>query len=328
MPNIKSSNRYSSWSGNWSFLRDLEVICAVIVERKTTGAAQRLGISQPAVSRAIMKIETRLGRTLFHREAGRLVPTADALSLYERSCHIFDALEQLERPASNELPQRLVILSPPTISHLFLGREVAAFANEHPEITLSLDIVTSQELPSAISEGRGHLGMVDGDFMHSGVVVEPFLDTTAVCLLPEAHALSTKRKITAADLDGVAFVGINRRHSFSNKLDQIFNEARTTPRYVIETDAAMLAIEFVREGLGVTVLNPFPLLLGERTGLLARPFEPKIPFRANFVVPANEPTSAPARKFIDFLKNRRARTVALIAASNPMVPNRPSGISL
>ena len=157
--------------------------------------------------------------------------------------------------------------------------------------------------------------MVDGDFMHSGVVVEPFLETTAVCVLPEAHALSGKRKITAADLDGVAFVGINRRHSFSSKLDTIFNEAHATPRYVIETDAAMLAIEFVREGLGVTVLNPFPLLLGERTGLLARPFEPKLPFRANFVVPANEPTSAPARKFIDFVKKRRARTVGRIAAS-------------
>lgn len=307
------SKRSSDWSGSWSVLRDIEVICAVIVERKTTGAARRLGISQPAVSRAIAKIEARLGKTLFHREAGRLVPTADALQLYERSSHIFAALADLKTPAPDTVQERLVILAPPTITHLFLGREVATFAALHPEILPSFDIVLLPELPGAIAEGRGHLGLLDGSFMHSGVFVEPFLDTEAVCFLPEAHPLAAKDKITPADLDGVNYVAINRRYALSAMLERIFVEHRVSPRIVIETDVAMQAADFVRAGLGVTILNPFPLLLGDRTGLAIRPFEPALPFRTSLVLPGNVPLSAAARKFIDFLKERRAATTAPIA---------------
>lgn len=310
---MPSSKRSSDWTGSWSILRDVEVICAVIVERKTTGAAQRLGISQPAVSRAIAKIEARLGKTLFHREAGRLVPTADALQLYERSTHIFAALADLRAFTSDEVQERLVILAPPTMTHLFLAGEVAQFVRAHPSIMPSFDIVTSPELPGAIAEGRGHLGLIDLSLMHSGVVVEPFLDTDAVCFLPEGHPLAAKSTITPIDLDGVDYVAINRRYPFSAMLDRVFTEHRVSPRFVIETDVAMLATGFVRAGLGVAVLNPFPLLLGDRTGLVTRPFEPAFHFRTSLVLPANKPLSAAARKFIDFLKERRSATTAGIA---------------
>ena len=309
------SKRSSDWSGSWSVLRDIEVICAVIVERKTTGAAQRLGISQPAVSRAIAKIEQRLGKTLFHRESGRLVPTADALQLYERSTHIFAALADLQTPASDGVQERLVILAPPTMTHLYLGREVAQFVGTHPGILPSFDIVTSPELPGAIAEGRGHLGLIDLSFMHSGVVAEPFVDTEAVCFLPERHPLAAKKKITPMDLDGVNYVAINRRYALSAMLERVFAEHRVSPRVVIETDVAMLATDFVRAGLGVTVLNPFPLLLGDLTGLAVRPFEPAFQFRSSLVLPANVPLSAAARKFIDFLKERRATALAQISRS-------------
>jgi len=309
------SKRSSDWTGSWSILRDVEVICAVIVERKTTGAAQRLGISQPAVSRAIAKIEARLGKILFHREAGRLVPTADALQLYERSSHIFAALADLKTPASSDVQERLVILSPPTMTHLFMSKEVSQFVKAHPGIMPSFDIVTSPELPGAIAEGRGHLGLIDLSIMHSGVIVEPFLDTEAVCFIPEAHPLAARERITPQDLDGVDYVAINRRYPLSAMLDRVFAEHRVQPRVVIETDVAMLAADFVRTGLGVAVLNPFPLMLGDKTGLVTRPFDPAFHFRSSLVLPASEPLSAAARKFIDFLKERRPITVAAIAAA-------------
>ena len=76
-------------------VRELEVLHAVITTRKTTAAAQRLGGSQPAVSRAIGALEARLGRELFIRDGGRLVPTADAFALDAEAAPIFSALERL-----------------------------------------------------------------------------------------------------------------------------------------------------------------------------------------------------------------------------------------
>ncbi|HRE22024.1 MAG TPA: LysR family transcriptional regulator, partial [Rhabdaerophilum sp.] len=70
-------------------LRELEVLRTLIAYGKATAAARKLGISQPAVSRAIHQLEKRTGLVLFRREGGRLVPTADALALHKESEAIF-----------------------------------------------------------------------------------------------------------------------------------------------------------------------------------------------------------------------------------------------
>lgn len=286
-------------------LREMELISAVIAERKTTGAAQRLGMSQPAVSRAIAKIEERTGRTLFEREGGRLIPTADALAIYKRSADIFSALRDLEAFSGTPEHQELTIFAPPTIGRVFLQREVAAFARAHPEILLSFDIVTVQGLASAVAEQQGSIGMMDSNVLHAGVEFETFIETRAVCMLPERHPLASRSEILAEDLDQVDFVSIKRRHSLRGHLEQLFSSAKVNPRTVIETDAALPALEFVGEGLGVSVLNPFPLLLDLPSGVVARPFRPEVPFKTSFVLPANTPPPPAARQFLNFVKKRQ-----------------------
>jgi DNA-binding transcriptional LysR family regulator len=305
MRDAKVVTRASGWSGNWTLMRDIEVVCAVVAERKTTGAALRLGVSQPAVSRAISKIEKRLGKSLFHREAGRLVPTDDALVIFERGCKIFETLAEISHPLSVEAPDRFTILAPPTIANFYLSAEVSTFAATQPRTVVSLDIALSHELPNAIAEGRGNLGVMDGPVLHSGVASDHFLTTSGVCLLPKGHPLAGKRLIQAADLDGLAYIAVYRRHPLRARLDRIFGEARVAPRIVAETDLSTLACDFVCKGLGVSVLNPFPLLLHRRPGFVIREFAPQLDFQTNLIFSANDPLPPPARRFVDILKSKR-----------------------
>jgi DNA-binding transcriptional LysR family regulator len=314
MHDTKFVTRASGWVGSWTLMRDIEVICAVVMERKTTGAALRLGVSQPAVSRAVANIEKRLGKSLFHREAGRLVPTADALLLYERGCKIFETLGEIAHPLSNEPSRGLTILAPPTIANLYLASEVASFAAQQPQTTVSVDIALSYELPNAISEGRGALGVMDSAVLHSGVATDLLLTTSAVCFLPEGHPLASKRVIHAADLDGEAYIAVHRRHSLRARLDRVFADAQVTPRIVAESDLASLACDFVARGLGVSVLNPFPLLLHRRTGFVIRKFAPQVDFPINLVFSANEPLPAPGRRFVDVLKSKRQSIIKEIGS--------------
>lgn len=286
-------------------LRDIEVVCAVILERKTTGAATRLGISQSAVSRAIAKIEERMGVPLFHREGGRLSPTAEALKLFEKGMSIFGALESLDEPTIRGKSRAITILAPPTISHMFLAREIAEFAKHHPDIMVSLDVVTIEELPSWIAEGRGDVGISDTRFAHSGVAIEPFLENRAICLMQEGHPLAERQRIVPRDLDGIDYVAIHRRHSFRGALDHIFAEFDVLPHVTIETGGAFLAAELIQSGLGVSVLNPFPLVLQELPATVHRPFDADFVFQTNFLMPANATQSVAVRMFIDFVKQRR-----------------------
>lgn len=85
----------TSWSGGWATLRDLEIIQTVIDHGSVTNAAERLGISQPAVSQTLNQIEKRCGKKLFIRENNKLVPNSDALLLYEEITNIADSFNRL-----------------------------------------------------------------------------------------------------------------------------------------------------------------------------------------------------------------------------------------
>lgn len=64
-------------------LRALHSFVEIIRSGSATAAGQRLGMTQPAVSRMIAQLEQRVGFELFYRDRGRLVPTKDALLLAE-----------------------------------------------------------------------------------------------------------------------------------------------------------------------------------------------------------------------------------------------------
>ena len=60
--------------------RQLEIFRAVMDTGSATAAARLLGLSQPAVSRQLMQLETEVGLDLFARERGKLIPTAHAVA--------------------------------------------------------------------------------------------------------------------------------------------------------------------------------------------------------------------------------------------------------
>jgi DNA-binding transcriptional LysR family regulator len=81
-------------------IRQLEAFRAVMIARSTTGAAELLDVSQPAVSRLIVQLEASLELTLFDRSSGRLAPTPEALLLHEeveRTVVSVDKIRELAR---------------------------------------------------------------------------------------------------------------------------------------------------------------------------------------------------------------------------------------
>ena len=80
--------------------------------------------------------------------------------------------------------------------------------------------------------------------------------------------------------------------------EQIFARAGIQPRRVAETATNMAALELVREGLGVAIVNPFPLLVSGMEGIEVRPFDAPISYNTSFVLPSGVPPSQLARQFM------------------------------
>jgi len=64
----------------------------------------------------------------------------------------------------------------------------------------------------------------------------------------------------------------------------------------------MSVLELVREGLGVAVLNPFPILSAGLEGVAVRPFDAAIFYNTSFVLPAGRPPTQLAQQFIRYVK--------------------------
>ncbi|WP_108662867.1 LysR substrate-binding domain-containing protein [Acuticoccus kandeliae] len=286
-------------------LRELEVLRALVETGKTTAAAQRLGLSQPAVSRSLGQLEAQLGRQLFLREGGRLVANEEALSIAEELGPVFATLarienrsEQTERSHSGNLR----VAAPPTIGHRFMPRRVARFTRENPDLEVVFDVIASDMLVTSVAEGNVDVGITDTVAAHEGVRSETLLATHAICIMPSGHPLAEKSVIEPQDLEGEPFIALTRRHSGRAAIDRALQRAGARPKIVIETATTVSAAEFVREGLGVALMNPFPIVHQLGGSVEARPFRPEIPYRTSFITPTGRPPSAAAAAFMAMVR--------------------------
>src|SRR6202142_4759525 len=93
--------------------RQLAAFCAIVERRSFSQAAERLGVTQPAVSLQIRALEKRLGTQLFDRSGRRVEPTEAGMRLYRGAQRLLALEEQILRElgdeAEGELTGRLEI---------------------------------------------------------------------------------------------------------------------------------------------------------------------------------------------------------------------------
>ncbi|SDY70469.1 LysR substrate-binding domain-containing protein [Citreimonas salinaria] len=293
-------------------LRELQVLQALVASGTAISAARELGISQSAVSRRLAQLEDRLGFLLFVRAGGRLVPKVEALSINEQLTPVFDTLARIANHSGE--PEKthagtLSVVAPPTIAHRFLPARISAFKKQNPDLQIAFDVLASDSLLTGIAEGRFDVGMTDSNVSHEGISPELLLETQAICILPKRHHLASLDVIRAKDLQDEAFIALSRRHSSRAAIDRLFDRAGLRLNRVLEASTNVSVMEFVREGLGVSLLNPFPLVHQMGESIVMRPFLPAIGYSTNFLLPSSRAPSSAALAFMQAVRASLDSTV-------------------
>ena len=285
-------------------LREYESLRALILTGTTTAAAKKLGTSQSAVSRAIAQLEEKTGEILFERKAGRMLATSNAMKINQSLEPLFDSLSKIDQQIwlSPQQEEVLRIGTTPTFAHRFIQKLIPTFLREHPNYRISFEICTSNILLSAIAEQRLDIGITDTQNYHAGVDMTPFLSSYAMCIIPANHRLSQKQIITPIDLAGENYIALIRRLSSRNIIDQVFRSAGVEPQITIETATSISAAIFVQEGLGVTLINPFPIAKSLDERVVLKPFEPKIEHHSCFVTSSVKPLNSAGRSFQEHIQ--------------------------
>ncbi len=185
-------------------LRHLRNMLAVMEEGSIGKAAERLHISQPALTKSIQRLEEELGVRLFIRKARGMEPTffAESLRGYAQSASVgmTQAVKQINalREGTEGL---LTIAAPPLIATEFLPEVLARLSAERPNLQLRV-ISQNHELFTALLAGQFSLvvGMLYDEVPKVGLTKEWIFDDRLVLVMRPDHAAAKLRKFHPADL--------------------------------------------------------------------------------------------------------------------------------
>lgn len=287
--------------------RHVEVFRAVMMSGSATSAAQVLHTSQPTISRDLARFEQLTQLTLFRRTNGKLVPTEQALMLFDEVERAYIGLERIAKAAEGlrHFSQGQVsIACLPAFSHALLPRACQQFRARYPGVSVKIAPQESPLLQESLSTQRFHLGLTEDRTAPPGTDIETLLTLDVVCVLPAGHALCARpgNVLTPHDFDGQDVVYLAAEDPYRQQVDAVFERLGIERRMVVETLSAAAVCETVSLGVGIAIVNPLTALAYARLGLQVRRFDHPIPYFVNLVRPQFRAESAMVAGFIGELK--------------------------
>ena len=170
--------------------RQLAAFCAVVERKSFSQAAERLGVTQPAVSLQIRSLEQRLGRQLLDRSGRRVEPTEAGLHLYRNAQRLLALEEQLLdelTDTTGELRGRLALGASSGPGETVLPLLLCDFQREHPGVHVALSVSDTQTVVDLVARRELELGVVGAARRHRSVVFEPFFRDEVVLACPPGH---------------------------------------------------------------------------------------------------------------------------------------------
>ena len=176
--------------------RQLAAFCAVVERKSFSQAAERLGVTQPAVSLQIRSLEQRLGRQLLDRSGRRVEPTEAGLRLYASAQRLLAAeehlLEELEADDEGAVTGRLELGASTGPGGTVVPVLLCDFQESHPDVRVRLSVSDTQTIVEQVADRELELGIVGAGRRHRGVTFEPFFRDEVVLACPAGHASAGK----------------------------------------------------------------------------------------------------------------------------------------
>jgi len=297
-------------------LRELEIFNALMKARTTVGAAELLGISQPAVSKALKHLESHTGLALFQRVRGRLCPTPEAATLYKNVANVFARLETIDRIAQDLRSGRggvISVAATPTLGSSLLARAVVRFRARHPGVQVIFRSITSHDVARRVAGGEADFGTVHSTVDLAGLKAEALMQAELVCIMPKRHPLASHPAVALADLLPYPLVSYRPGTAIGKRVAGAFHAAGMHKPVDIQTSLSATACLLTAHGAGIALTDPFTVVAGDFPSLAVRALRPRIGLGVDLLFSRENPTSGIAQKLVAELRTVAAETAAAMA---------------
>jgi DNA-binding transcriptional LysR family regulator len=287
-------------------VRNLELLRVVIETRSVTATAERLRLSQPAVSKAVQQAEQRLGFPLFVRERGRLVPTVDARVLLPQIVRAAMAVESVNRLAEDLQGLKtgmVTIAATPVLGNALAALAIARFRTTSPGVHIVIETMFNHEVVEAVADHRVDLGLVLTPVEDGHTRSRDICTAELVCVMPCSHELARRKVIGPQEIAPFPLISFNRHQPIGALIEDAFRAASVRRVMAVEVTQSSMACALVQSGAGIAIVDGFATLAGMPIGLTVRSFQPASPIAGRLLVALDRPHSRHAKAFVQALES-------------------------
>lgn len=290
-------------------LRQLEVFSVLMETCSVSETAQRLHVTQPAVSKTLATLEEAVELPLFHRVHGRIIPTADAERMHSEVERVFAQMDSLVSSIMGLRSARagqLKVTTVPAIAATLVGICAGSFQEERSRVRIQLLASMSRDAVEDIANYGAEVAFIHGAPMHPDVRGEIVAESEFVCAMHADHPLAQSTHLTPQELRNQPLIFLDPGSPPSMLVHDKFALAGIEPQIIMETNMSFAARAAALHGKGIALIDSLFTLLDERADLAVRPFRPRIPLQIYAAYSAHRPLSPLAREFIEHVRQHVA----------------------
>jgi DNA-binding transcriptional LysR family regulator len=239
-------------------LNHLAIFRAVAEAGSVSAGAERLLVSQPAVSKQLRQFERALGVVLFDRLPGGMRMTAAGEVLLTHARRLFaeevDAQRALEELRGLKRG-RLAIGASMTIGVYLLPGLLAAFKQRHPGVELACEIGNTAEVAAALLEGRLDVGLTEGPTEDARLAAKTFLTDRLVAVVPPGSSLAGKKRVSVQRFLREPLVMREAGSGTREVVERAFARAGVEAKAALTLASTEAIKRAVMAGLGVAVVS-------------------------------------------------------------------------
>ncbi len=250
-----------------------------------TRAAEDSGVSQPALSRSIQKLEEELGQPVFERKTRSVSLTEAGVLLQSRAQQVLTILEDTKAEITDDGESgRIRIGAIPTIAPYFLPGLLRQFSSEFPKATIIVQENTTDVLLKSCTQGEIDLAILALPVPAKYLEAEELFEEELLLVLPSDHPLVEKPKIRLSDVEPLPFILLNEAHCLSDNIVTFCRQRSIQPVAVERTSQLTMVQELVSLSHGVSMIPAMARVLDQSDRRVYRSLTGRKPTRKIAVV--------------------------------------------
>ena len=243
-------------------IRDLRFFCLTAEMEHVTKAAEKLGVSQPFLTRVISNLEKEIGLSLFDNVGRKIRLNENGETFYKRAKKVLAEMDELNYEISAMLDNQNRSIRILCNISSYSPELIMAFRKKYPNYTISIEFAVVKDILDALAAGEADFAFCSPPLLDDplrGLKTDLVLCERCSILLPPGHPLIGKNTVSFDDIKNEQLITTSKGTGLRVNIEQSFKKYDFKPHIVCESNDMNLIIRSVKDGMGYAIIPRWQL---------------------------------------------------------------------